>query len=163
MWTKIYLALLAVGVLVTGFFAYYAWSWLQSIGDPRTAWEAFNYHKRAGAYFLVCWTVLLVIVGNIILWTRRSPWAFGVTEIYFVVFTLILLVWLHLSGITFCLENSVCQDPSRAVGPLLTALGSVVLGVGLLINNFVVARLYERMHGKVHIEDPQNESPRSES
>lgn len=57
MWNKVYLALLAIGILVGGFFSYYAWSWLQSIGDPRAAWEAFNYHRRAGVCFTVGWSV----------------------------------------------------------------------------------------------------------
>lgn len=163
MWNKIYLALLAAGILVVAFFAYYGWSWLQSIGEPRAAWEAFNYHKRAGAYFVVGWTVMLLIVGNIILWKRKSAWALGITEVYFVGGALVFLVWLHISGIRFCLDNAICVDPSRAVGPLLTALGGLGLSVFVIANNFIVVRLREKLHDKRDEDEKENSRSETES
>ena len=46
MWSKIYLAILAVAVVVMAFFTYYAWSWLQSIGQPVAAAAGYDYHSR---------------------------------------------------------------------------------------------------------------------
>lgn len=154
---------LAIGVIVAGFFACYGWSWLQSIGEPRAAWEAFNYHKRAGMYFVSLWTILLLIIANIILWKRRSAWALGVTEVYFVAGALVFLVWLHVSGIRYCLDAGVCTNPSRVIGPLLTAGGSLALSVFVIANNFVVARLHDKLKGKPAEAEKENSRDEPES
>ena len=148
MWNKVYLALLVIGVLIGGFFIYYASSWLQSIGDPRSAWEAYNYHRRAGVYFMVSWTVILIAVANVVLWTQRNAWALWTSHAYFVVFALLLLVVLHLLGINFCLENRVCEDPSKVIGVLLAVLGSFLLGAFVFVDQYVVLRMQERMYAR---------------
>jgi len=148
MWNKVYLALLVLGILIGGFFAYYAWSWLQSIGDPRTAWEAYNYHRRAGVYFAVSWTAILLGVANVVLWTKRNAWALWVSHAYFVVFALLLLVVLHLMGTTFCTENNVCENPSKFIGVLMTLFGSLALAAVIFVDQYVILRIHERMYGK---------------
>jgi hypothetical protein len=151
---------------VAGFFAYYAWSWLGSVGDPRVAWEAFNYHKRTGVYFVICAVVVLVAIGNVILWNTRNAWALWASHAYFVIFTLAFLIWLHVSGINFCLDNRVCTDPSRAIGPLLVVFGSLGLTALLFADQFLLLRLQEKMHGKTEPEvataddDKEKESSR---
>jgi hypothetical protein len=154
MWARIYWAALAIAGIVAGFFAYYAWSWLGSVGDPRVAWEAFNYHKRMGVYFVVCAVVVLIAIGNVILWNTRNAWGLWVSHAYFVICTLAFLIWLQGSGITFCLENRVCTDPSRAIGPLLAVFGSLGLTALLFADQFLLLRLQEKMHGKAGSEAP---------
>lgn len=164
MWTKIYLALTLIGVVAAGFFAFYAWSWLQSIGEPSAAWEAFNYHKRGGVYFAAVWTLVLLVAGNVILWTRASPWALWVSEIYFVLTASTFLVWLHVSGITFCTNNLVCDEPpSRAAGPLITILASLALTVVILIDQFASLRIRDKLYGRAIEDRDSKTSPPAES
>lgn len=151
MFSKIYLAALGLSVAVMAFFTYYSWSWLQSIGDPRFAWDSFNYDKRTGVYFLCASTIVLLLIANAILWTVRSGWALWTTHMFFSIFAFVLLIWLHLSGTTFCLENGVCQSPSRGIGPLLAVSGIVAVGVFVFFDQFVVLRLHERMYGKADV------------
>lgn len=160
MWNKIYLAVLALSAPITAFFAYYSWSWLQSVGDPRIAWESFNYDRRSGVYFLIASTIVLLLVANAVLWMVRTAWALWATHLFFAVFAVVLLIWLHLSGITFCLENTVCQSPSRAIGPLLAVSGIVGLGVLVFIDQFVVIRLQEKMYGRSDENDQEKENSR---
>ena len=148
MWNKVYFALLVIGTLVGGFFVYYAWTWLQSIGDPRSAWEAYNYHRRAGVYFMVSWTAVLVAVANVVLWTKRNAWALWTSHAYFVVFALLLLVALHQLGTSFCIQNGVCEDPSKIIGVLMAVFGSLVLGAILFVDQYVILRMREKMYGQ---------------
>jgi len=157
---KAFLALLAIGVLVAGFFVCYAWSWLGSIGDPRTAWEAFNYYKRTGVYFVIPWTVLLLIVANVVLWTSRRAWAMWVSYAYFSLFAALLLVWLHLAGTAFCERTATCVSPSYLVGPLLAVLGMVVLGVAVFVDQLVVLRPYTKMYPAIETDEDTNGSSR---
>ena len=146
MLSKIYLGALTLAVLVVAFFTYYAWSWLQSIGDPQGAWESFNYDKRAGVYVLIASTGLLLLIANIVLWMSRSAWAMWISYIYFTVFVILLLVLMHLLGVQFCEKNAVCVSPSRVIGPLLAAFGILVLGVLVFFNQFFVIRLHAKMY-----------------
>ena len=146
MWSKIYLCLLAIGIIVMVFFTYYSWTWLQSIGDPRSAWDAFNFNKRMGVYSLIASTGALLLIGNIVLWMSRSAWAMWTSFVYFTVFVILLLVLMHLMGTQFCESHSVCDSPSRMVGPLLAAFGIGVLGVGVFLNQFLVLRLHAKMY-----------------
>jgi len=163
MWTKIYLGLLAVAVIVAGFFAYYAWSWLGSIGDPRVAWEAFNYHKRGGVYFLVCSTAVLLVVGNVILWTGRNAWALWVSHVYYAVFILIFLIFLHLAGTSFCLEKGVCTNPSNLVGPLLAVGSTLALTAFIFADQFLLLRLHAKIHGRPEPSADEQAAPDEES
>ena len=145
MLSKIYLGVLAIAIAVMAFFTYYAWSWLQSIGDPQGAWESFNYNKRTGVYVLIASTGLLLLIANIVLWMSRSAWAMWTSYIYFTVFVILLLVLMHLLGAQFCENNVVCVSPSRVIGPLLAAFGIVILGTLVFLNQFFVIRLNAKM------------------
>ena len=161
MWKNVYLALLVIGILVAGFFAYYAWSWLQSIGDPRAAWDGYNYHRRMGIYFMAGWTAVLVIVANVVLWNTRNAWAVWASHLYFIVFSLVIFVALHLRGTSFCIENGVCENPSKFIGFLIAFFGSVAVGLALFADQYVILRLQERMHGKA--ESAKDEIPETEN
>ena len=161
MWNKIYLGVLAIAIVVVAFITYYSWSWLQSIGDPRTAWDSFNYDRRAGVYFLIASTIVLLLIANVVLWTGRSAWAMWATHLFSSVFAIVLLFWLHLNGTSFCLDNGVCQSPSRGIGPLLAVSGIVALGILVFFDQFAVLRLHKKMYGdpEVNIEDNENSRP----
>ena len=162
MLNKIFLGVMAIAVVVVLFITYYSWSWLQSIGDPRTAWESFNYDRRAGVYFLIVSTIVLLVIANVVLWTVRNAWAMWATHLFFSIFAIVLLFWLHLTGISFCIDNGVCQSPSRGIGPLLAVFGIVVLGVLVFFDQYVVLRLHGKMYRNPDLTVEEKDNSRSE-
>jgi hypothetical protein len=148
MWNKLYLAVLLVCVIVAGFFVYYGWSWLTSIGDPRIALENYSYHRGMGIYAMLISTALLIILGSVVLWVNGTAWALWVSEAYAVVFALILLVVLNAAANSYCLENNICQDPGRASGILLTVFGGLALSGVIFADQFLLLRLREKMYGR---------------
>jgi uncharacterized membrane protein len=167
MLNKIYLAALLVCTIVAGFFAYYGWSWLQSIGDPRIGFENYGYHRTMGIYAMLISTAILIVLGNVLLWSRHSAWGLWVADAYFVVFALVFLVAINAAANSYCLENNLCQDPSRAAGILLTVFGGLALTALLFGDQFIVLRLREKTYGQrreASIEEKEysrDESPES--
>ena len=162
MWSKIYLVVLAIAVIVMAFFTYYSWSWLQSISDPQGAWESFNYNKRTGVYMLVASTGLLLLIANVVLWVSRSAWAMWTSYIYFTVFVILLLVLMHLLGVQFCEKNVVCVSPSRAIGPMLAVFGILVLGVLVFFNQFFIIKLHAKMYSRNEVSKTDSDEERDE-
>ncbi|MFL6374476.1 MAG: hypothetical protein ACJ73D_07415 [Pyrinomonadaceae bacterium] len=89
MWTRIYIGVLAAAVLVVGFFTYYAWTWLESIGKPADAIAGYeNITAVSWPLLCVCTAVLLFIASGVV-WTRGGAWALWLTFAYFTVFVAI--------------------------------------------------------------------------
>src|SRR5439155_6892386 len=95
MLTKIYFAGLAISVALVGFFVFYAWSWLQSIGSPQAAADGYNYNAGVGWYVLCVSSVGLLILGNIIFIKTHKSWAMWTTLLYFVFFAIVDYFWLE--------------------------------------------------------------------
>ena len=148
MWNKLYLAALLVCMFVAGFFACYGWSWLNSIGDPRITMENYSYHYRMGIYAMLISAALLVVLGSVVLWIKGTAWALWVSEAYAVVFALIFLVLLNAAANNYCLENNLCQDPSKATGILLTVFGGLALGGLIFADQFLLLRMREKIYGR---------------
>lgn len=163
MWNKVYFALLLIGFLATGFFAWYAWSWLGSIGDPRTAWDGYLYHRSLAISTIVGWTILLLAAGTVVLWSSRSSIALWSSAVFFLVSALMVLVILNAAANTFCIENGLCEFPTRAAGVLITVF--VTLGlVGLIVfDQYVLLRLQEKMYGGDEAETENSRSDETES
>lgn len=148
MLTKIYIGLLAAAVCVTGFFTYYSWSWLQSIGRPTVAVEGYNYHDGLGWSVMVVSSIILLIIANAILWTRRSGWAMWATFGYFAVFTLLRYFWLDQALFQFKKANGM-WDGSFSVGPLFGVILVIAAGVFVFFDQFAVVRLNRKMYPPV--------------
>jgi len=143
MLSKIYIGLLAVSVAIVGFFTYYSWSWLQSIGVPAAAVEGFVYHSGTAWYVLWVSFALLLAVGNGILWSSRSSWAMWASFIYLAAFLLIRYFWLD--GAAFRFKTAAgLGEGSFSLGPLLGALVIVAAGMVVLAEHFIVVRLYRK-------------------
>src|SRR5437764_14860275 len=98
MLTKIYLGILAVSAGLTAFFIYYAWSWLQSIGSPKSAFDGYNYNASIAWNLLCITSVALLILANLVLVKTRKFWAMWTTLSYFVVFMIVEYFWLEPSA-----------------------------------------------------------------
>ena len=144
MLTKIYLILLALAVLTAASFGYYAWSWLQSIGDPKIAVE--NYAVWENYYSLTVYgaSLILLITANVILWTQRNSWALWTTLGYFAVFVLLDYFWLGETYFQFKKANGLWEG-GFSVGTILGLGICVAAAVLIFLNQFVILRLNERM------------------
>jgi len=145
MLNKIYLALLAAAFFVMAFFAFYSWSWLQSIGSPLAVVENFNFHSELSWIFLWISAVVLLVVGNAILWIHRKSWAMWITCVYFALFVLIKYLWLDQAFFAFKRTNNLLEGGFN-FGPF-SAIFLCLIAVGIVFfDQFIVSRLAEKMH-----------------
>jgi hypothetical protein len=140
MWNKIYLAVLAVAVVVMSFFIIYSHSWFGSIDNPKNVLEGFEYYAGLGSTFLWISTAVLLILANIILWNSRRAWAMWTSFAYFAIFILLRDIWLAKASYNFQKSDSFFITPVVGV-ILIIAFGTIVF-----FNQFVNLRLNEKMY-----------------
>ncbi|HVE59350.1 MAG TPA: hypothetical protein VNB22_21170 [Pyrinomonadaceae bacterium] len=140
MWNKIYLAGLAVALVVMSFFVVYSHSWFGSIGNPKDALAGFDYYAGLGSTFLWCSTAILLILANIILWNSRRAWAMWASFVYFAIFIILRYFWLEKESYNFQNSNSFFLTPIFGV-VLIVAFGAIVF-----VNQFLNLRLNEKMY-----------------
>lgn len=145
MWSKVYLACLAISLAVMAFFTFYGLSWLQSIGDPRAAAAEFEYHS--GISWPVLWisSNALLVIANAILWTTRRAWAMWVTFLFLAVFIAAKFFWLDRSFAAFQAANNLAA-PTISFGPFLAAIMIVVIAAIVFFDQFFVVRMLEKMY-----------------
>jgi hypothetical protein len=155
MWTKIYLALLALSLGVMAFFTFYSLSWLQSIGDPRAAAAGFDYHSTASWPFLWISAIALLIIGNAVLWTARLSWAMWLSFVYIAAFIAIKFFWLDQAFSTFQTTHGLTAS-GISFGPFFAVMMIVVLAAIVIFNQFFAVRMYEKIYtSKTNAVDPE--------
>lgn len=161
MWSKIYLVILAIAIIVMAFFTFYSWSWLQSIGLPAAAVAGYEYH--AGLAWPALWilTIALLAVGNVILWTSGRAWAMWVTFIYFSAFAVIRYFWLDQAFFQFRKTNGLF-DGSFSIAPLMAVILVVLMAAIVFFNQFIVLRLRAKTYPVAVQEDSPAESQEEE-
>lgn len=157
MWSKLYLALLAIAILVMAFFTFYSWSWLQSIGLPTAAVEGYEYHSGLAWVFLWLSSVVLLLWGNAILWLTRSAWAMWATLIYFAVFMLMTYFWLGEAAFNFKKQSGLGTG-SFSLGPVLGVIFVIGAAVLIFLNQFIVVQLQRKMYPATVAADPEPET-----
>lgn len=162
MWNKVYIALLGLSVLLVGFFVYYSWSWLQSIGDPRAAVAGFEYHAGIGSFILWITTLILLLIANAVFARSRSPWALWCTFVYFSIFVLIKFFWLGTAESSFRTENRL-EHSSSFLGPIVAVLLCGGFGLIVFANHFIAARIIERIYPTAPEPEIANESNNEEN
>ena len=160
MWSKIYLAILGLSLITMGFFLYYSWSWLQSIGLPAAAAAGYDYHASFAWPMLWITTIALLLLGNAILWATNRGWALWLTFIYFAVMALLRFFWLEQNYFQFRKVNSLA-DGSFALGPFVAIIMVVVMAVIVFLDQFIALRLYQKMYPPVTetVNEPAIEPP----
>ena len=156
MWNKVYLALLGLSVIVVGFFVYYSWTWLQSIGDPRAAVAGFEFHSGISSTLLWIATLILLIAANFSFAKTGKPWALWITFVFFSVFFLIKFFWLSLSENTFRTDNNLASSGSL-IGPIFAVLLCAGFGILIFANHLLAVRIHERIYPK-----PESDVPPSQ-
>jgi hypothetical protein len=147
MFTKIYLGLLAVACVISGFFTFYSYSWLQSIGSPEIAAENFEYFSRIGWPVLWLTFIILVLWSNFLIWKRGISWPIWVSYAYFAVFMIMQTLWLAPSLTAFKESNGLAQD-GFSFTPFIGVMTILVLGIAVFCDRFIVLRLRESYSGR---------------
>ncbi len=143
MWNKIYLGCLAASALVLGVLMYLSFDWLNSIGSPAIVVEKYNYYSNLNWGFLWISTLILLVVGNVILWKMGKSWALWTTLLYFIFFVVLQTFWLERSFFQFK------QEKLNSGGFLFTPFFGVTLivlaAIIVFFDQFLVKRLNDKM------------------
>jgi hypothetical protein len=140
---KIYIALLALSVLIMGFFTLYSWSWLSSIGSPAGAIAGYEYYAAISWPVLWLTASILLILANSILWVTGRVWPMWTSLIYFQVFVILRAFWLDPALLAF--QNaSGLTDRSFTVAPLLAAIIILMAAAIVFFDQFLIIRLKQK-------------------
>ena len=145
MWNKIYLIALAVLITPMAFLTYYAWSWLQSIGAPRTVVENYDYWSNFYWNYLWLSTVILLILANVLLWKTRRAWALWTTFLYFAIFIIARYFWLDQIFFEYKRENGLGQN-GFSVAPLFGVVLCAIAAAIVFFDQFLIKRLHDKMY-----------------
>ncbi len=157
MWSKIYLAILAVAIVVMAFFTFYSWSWLQSIGLPAAAVAGYEYHAELAWPALWILTIALLVLGNAVLWASGRAWAMWITFIYFAAFVIIRYFWLDKAFLGFRTTHGL-TDSSFSVAPLMAVILVVLMAAIVFFDQFIVLRLRTKTYPSAEKEASPAES-----
>lgn len=157
MWNKIYPLLLAASVVVMCAVAYLAYSQLQSIGFAPAKIVA-SFDTYAGAYwgFLVVSFLVLLAVGNVILWMFRNSWALWTSLAFFAVFALLKSFWLDKALFDYETANSLAASPTF-FSNIVVILMCAAVAAAVFFNHFLVLRMRDKIHGVPASIDGQSE------
>lgn len=156
MWNKIYSLLLGASVVVMIAIAYLAFSQLQSIGFA-PAKIAASFENYAGSYwgFLAILFLILLAVGNVILWLYRASWALWTSFAFFAVFTLLKSFWLDKSLFDYEVRNSLPADATFA-SYFISVLLCAAVAAAVFFNHFLVLRMRDKTYGKRALSNNQD-------
>lgn len=148
MWTKIFLALFAVAVVLMLVLIYFSYSQLQSIGfAPKDIAESFLSYRVYNIRVFWISSLVLLILANVILWLSRQAWALWLTLLFFVGFMLIQSWWLDQQYLQYVKQNNLSAESIYTFGRIISALLCVVVAAGIYFNQFFVLRMRDRIHG----------------
>ncbi|MFM9904012.1 MAG: hypothetical protein ACKVQJ_05505 [Pyrinomonadaceae bacterium] len=154
MWSKLYLVLLAFAVILLAFLTFYSWSWLQSIGSPTAAVAGYEYYSGIGWPALWVSMVVLLAMGNGVLWESGRSWAMWTTFIYFSVGLILRFFWLDQSFFQFKKNNSLV-DASVSFAPLMAVILIILMAVIVFFDTFLVVRLRAKTYPEPVDEEPK--------
>jgi hypothetical protein len=143
MWSKIYLSVLGLSLVVMAFFTFYGWSWLQSIGAPQTALDGYSFHAATSWPLLWITTCVLLLLGNAVLWATARSWAMWTTLGYFAVGVIVKYFWLERAAASFRTTHGLAVD-SISLGPFLAVAIILVVSVAIFFDYFLVLRLHQK-------------------
>ena len=120
-----------------------SFDWLKSIGSPVIVIEKYNYYSNLSWVFIWISTLILLTVGNVILWKMRKSWALWSTLLYFVFFVVLQTFWLDQSFFQFKQKN-VGSD-GFSFSPFFGIALIVLAAIIVFFNQFLVKRLSDKM------------------
>ncbi len=137
--SKIYLLLLVVfAAIITGI-SFYAHSWLQSIGDPVIASNAYLSQSSFGWTFLWVSFLVLAVFSLYMTWKSGVKWAVCLAMGYFVLFSSVIL-YNDLAYKSFLADN-LLVSPQTLLNPLFAAVMFLIVGLALIAAYMVTSNL----------------------
>lgn len=143
MWNKIYLGLLVFAIVAMCGMTYWCYNWLGSVDRPETV--AANLINSQNIYrtTLLISSAILMLIANILLWTKRSAWALWVTFIFFSTFIILQTWWLNSLTNNYLVANKL---ESGFVGMgILGIVLCIITAIGVFFNQFIVFRMRDKM------------------
>lgn len=145
MWNKVYLLAAAVTALVMAVLVYFAYNELQTIGfAPKTVVENFQYYESMYHQFLWMSSLILLILGNVVLWKMRKSWALWTTLLYFAAFVLLDTWWLGGLFSEYKKSNFPAGESFSFTG-IVGAILCVAAALVIFFNQFIVQRMRDRV------------------
>ena len=147
MFSKIYLALFGIAVLVMAALTYFSYSWLQSIGAPASV--VVNYESYSGLSWTALWIsfLTLLVIANVLLWKDGKTWALWLSLLFFAGFVIVQMFVVDQAFFTFQKENNLTEK-AYFLTPILGVAICAVAGIGIFFNQFIVSRMREKMFEK---------------
>ena len=143
MLSKIYIIVLVVAILVTGFLTFYASGWLGSIGSPQSIIENHNFYSNLAWASLWLSSIILLAIANAILWQTRKLWAMWTSFAFFAVFVVLHTFWLSPAFSDFQYRNNL-QETSISFNPFLGLIVCLLAAIIVFFNQFIVLRMHEK-------------------
>jgi hypothetical protein len=158
MWNKIYTAALGISFLLMAGLAYYASTWLQSSTKPADVVTNYDYHSNIVWMFLWASSIILLVLGNVVLWTTRNAWAMWATFLYFAFFILLQTLWLDQSFLSYK-QNNGLGNGAISFGFFYGILFCVLAAVIVFFNQFIVKRMRDKVSAQTQpVSENQSET-----
>jgi hypothetical protein len=156
MWNKIFFVVFGISIAVMGFFSYYSWSWLQSIGQPAAAAEGYQYHAGLAWTTLLVSTSILLVLANAVFWVSGRLWGLWATFGYFAAFTAIRYFWLGREFFAFQKENGMSDAyfSGQSLIAVVLILGAAAI---VFVDQLMLIRLRSRAYPTVVEPDEHDE------
>ncbi len=163
MWNKIYLVVLAIAILAMGLLLYLPYSWLQSITNPRDVAAKYEFYSNVSWIFLLISSLVLLTIGNVVLWLTRRAWAMWASLLYFAVFIVAHTFWLENSFFRYKQEN-LAGNGVIFWSPLFGVVLIVLAAIIVFFDQYLVKRMHDKMYPAVAppVEVLPEESPAEE-
>lgn len=146
MWNKIFFVAFAVALLIISSLYFYAFTWLQSPGSPASIRENYEYFSGFAWTFLWISSIVLLILGNVLLWREGKSWGLWTTFLYFALFVVLQTFWLDETFNTFKQRNGFAQS-SVTLGAFTGVILCLVAAVIVFCDQYIVSRLHKKMFG----------------
>ncbi|MGI8495483.1 MAG: hypothetical protein ACR2L1_09265 [Pyrinomonadaceae bacterium] len=147
MLNKIYFLALTIAAVIMIVLSYLAYNQIQAIGfSPATIAGNFHYYESLYQQFLWISSLILLILGNVLLWQTRRSRALWATLLYFVVFVLLDSWWLGSLGFDYEQRYKLTVDSFSFSGILGAGL-CIVAALIIFFDHFIVLRMRDRIHG----------------
>lgn len=146
MWNKIYPALLIISIITMSVLLYLPYSWLQSITAPRDVELQYRFYSNISWIFLLVSSLVMLLIGNVVLWLTQRAWAMWTTLLYFTVFMLAYTFWLESAFFNYRQTNNLetgIISWSPLVGVILIALTTVIV----FFDQYLVKRMLAKTSG----------------
>jgi len=143
MWNKIYSVILAIAVLAMSVLLYLQYSWLQSVTNPKDVIPKYESYSNNSWMFLLISSIILLIVGNVVLWKTGRAWAVWTSLLYFAGFMLAHTFWLENSFFRYKQANTT-ENSLISWSPLLGAVLIALAAVIVFFNQYLIKRMRDK-------------------